>query len=115
MFKTQNAAVSIFIGVSIGTHDPGHSDRLWRRRPKEIGISRLFRSPQNSRRLLSVGRRTAEVDHVKLPDLLLITSRPCDLLRLVNERIIAESFIEGGTGKPNLPFPEMLRLSQKGI
>jgi hypothetical protein len=58
--------------------------------------------------MLSVGRRTAGVDHVKLRDLLLITSRPCDLLRLVNERIIAESLIEGDTGKPNLPFPEML-------
>lgn len=38
--------------------------------------------------MLSVGRRTAGVDHVKLRDLLLITSQPCDLQRLVNERII---------------------------
>ena len=94
MFRAQNAAANIFIGVSIGTHDPGHSDRLWRRRPKEIVISRLLRSLQNSRRVLSVGRRTAGVDHAKLRELLLVTSRTCNLLRFVNERIIANALIQ---------------------
>jgi hypothetical protein len=98
MFRAQNAAANIFIGVSIGTHDPGHSDRLWRRRPKEIVISRLLRSPQNSRRMLSVGRRTAGVDHVKLRELLLVTSRTCDLLPLVNERSIANALIDRRRG-----------------
>jgi hypothetical protein len=44
--------------------------------------------------MLSVGRRTAGVDHAKLRELLLVTSRTCDLLRFVNERIIANALIQ---------------------
>jgi hypothetical protein len=44
--------------------------------------------------MLSVGRRTAGVDHAKLRELLLVTSRTCNLLRFVNERIIAKSLAD---------------------
>ena len=44
--------------------------------------------------MLSVGRRTAGVDHAKLRELLLVTTRTCDLLRFVNERIIANALIQ---------------------
>ena len=44
--------------------------------------------------MLSVGRRTAGVDHAKLRELLLVTSRICDLLRFVNERITANALIQ---------------------
>lgn len=46
----------------------------------------------------SVGRRTAGVDHAKLRELLLVTSRTCDLLRFVNERIIAKALIDRRRG-----------------
>ena len=52
--------------------------------------------------MLSVGRRTAGVDHAKLRELLPVTSRTCDLLRFVNERMIAKALIDRkwGTGEP---------------
>lgn len=40
--------------------------------------------------MLSIGLRTAGADHAKLRELLLVTSRTCELLRFVNEHIIAE-------------------------
>jgi hypothetical protein len=44
--------------------------------------------------MLRVGRRIAGVDHAKLRELLLVTSRTCDLLRFVDERIIANVLIQ---------------------
>ncbi len=99
MFKAQNATASIFIGVSIGAHDPGHSDRLWRRFPKEIVVSRLLRSLQNSSSTLRVGQRIAGVDHAKLRELLLDTSRTFDLL-LWDIVQIPKHFVPNGRSRP---------------
>ena len=49
--------------------------------------------------MLSVGRRTAGVDHAKLRELLLVTSRTCDLPQVVNERIISIT-LTGYTHRP---------------
>ena len=43
---------------------------------------------------LGVGRLIAGVDHATLRELLLVTSRICDLLRFVNERIIVEALVD---------------------
>ena len=64
--------------------------------------------------MLSVGRRTAGVDHAKLRELLLVTSRTCNLLRFVNERIIAKSLADADysskVGKAHQTVLQAIRL-----